>query len=709
MSKMFHEGPLLSKLDKLIAEHQTERLLPEVLSRVPDDRLSEWLWDAFRRRVLPDDYLLRDLVAAHVDKVPIALVASALSNAQSSGEGEMLPGVTTRAFWMLFACCNVGKTDYLRAHARELPRPLERAAWCTVSAVAKTPPPDDITSETREMLPDHVLGGRMDGLDLSFVCAWMGIDTQDLYEPIMSRLDEVDRIHLLTFGCLLYRTPKDALVSLLDRVIITGVQPSWMAWWMNARRGIVDTPVDNLEVFEALRLLLEREPDWMRLASMDQVGLGVAQALIAAGHAVPEALLETAGGSSSSVERWLSVYRTLPLDRLKRLYSELQQQPAHEQAALLRLAPLLGPEYLESGLDETERALLNGECTDRTLAALGAIGAPIVEILSSRIDLLTSKLPKKWDSREFKKFDQVVALRSALAVALGEMASSGQPIAERFDEYWMPTRAVYGARVGDYIYRFFSSDLRKLLAALPDERVRRFLEAWLLFDRAGRYGLDARFKAALPSDKLWLLNAGPSQAAQLQALAFETGLDCSLAVYALVPDLQRRAGTLNTVGAIPRGLERDDWPRIGSEAMEPVLTLDLAGIPELQARWPSARALCLFVDRPSTGFVHAELHPLDEAACAAGLTETGRTFTSEKIMVPPEVFGRKKRTKALKMLREGLDALPARALGMPTFIQESEETSSGFVLQADEWFSGLNLGDSGELYVFEHRSFWQSC
>jgi len=65
--------------------------------------------------------------------------------------------------------------------------------------------------------------------------------------------------------------------------------------------------------------------------------------------------------------------------------------------------------------------------------------------------------------------------------------------------------------------------------------------------------------------------------------------------------------------------------------------------------------------------------------------------------------------EALATLREGISVLPARALGMPFFIQEAGayESGEGFILQAGESFCGLNLGDAGELYVFAGRSFWQ--
>ncbi len=46
--------------------------------------------------------------------------------------------------------------------------------------------------------------------------------------------------------------------------------------------------------------------------------------------------------------------------------------------------------------------------------------------------------------------------------------------------------------------------------------------------------------------------------------------------------------------------------------------------------------------------------------------------------------------------------------GSPRYLQE-DGGSQGFVLQLNESLVSLNLGDSGELYMFTSWAMWQSC
>lgn len=49
----------------------------------------------------------------------------------------------------------------------------------------------------------------------------------------------------------------------------------------------------------------------------------------------------------------------------------------------------------------------------------------------------------------------------------------------------------------------------------------------------------------------------------------------------------------------------------------------------------------------------------------------------------------------------------ARVLGEPMWLQEEEEGDGAFVMQLDESFVDVNLGDCGVLYVFDEGAFWQ--
>jgi hypothetical protein len=51
--------------------------------------------------------------------------------------------------------------------------------------------------------------------------------------------------------------------------------------------------------------------------------------------------------------------------------------------------------------------------------------------------------------------------------------------------------------------------------------------------------------------------------------------------------------------------------------------------------------------------------------------------------------------------------LGARALGSPLWLQSDEDPGSDFLLQFDESFVDVNLGDAGVMYVFVSTAFWQ--
>ena len=717
--KRFREAGLLTKLAKLQADYKSEKMVQEIEARVPEDQVSTWLWDAYGRGVLPEDWAVRAMLAAHLDQVPMDVTASALvSEAVEPGAARMIPGVPMRSLWLLFDCCRDGKAEFLREHVGAWPRPLQLAAWCALAGGAqRIPAPDDVVQEVRAMLPEQVLSGRMHGLDFGQPLDWLGISDTEMQAAIVPRLDEVEKLHVRTFGCLLYNLPRERFLPLVSRLDIDNTQPSWLAWWVGRRLELVDKPDDALAVFEALRPLIEAAPTWMRASALESVGLVIAKAFVEAGQPVPESLLTIVGESSDFVEKWMPVYGSLDPERLRAQRARLLAAlPPYRHANLLPLSGLLGDEEVAAAVKRTEDAITKGNgVTNLETGLLGSIGKAVVAPIARRLDVLTPALPEQVNpyGGEYKKFAAVAGLRSALAVALGEAAQSGEEIDERYDDYLMPTAAVYGSHHDDHVHRFLMSDsnrMQKLFGALPDQRVRRFIEAWTAFDKSGKHRIKERLERVLPESRHALMRQGPSQAERLGGLAAETGLACTMPIYVLDKDESRQKGSLNTLKARPNGLDDARWPRAGKAKMEAALSLDLATIPELGARWPWARALCLFVDHPDRGFRDAELVKLDAKACESGFAEEGHTFSVEKVMVPPEVFGeREGLSEALETLREGLGALSARALGMPFFIQEAGgyESGEGFILQADGWFTELNLGDAGDVYVFAGGAFWQ--
>lgn len=715
----FREPALLAKIEKLLGDYKAEKAVQEIRSRVPEAELGGWLWSVYGRGLLPDHWAMNDLLVGSVRSAPWETVSAALASESALGAGPtFLPGVPARSQRILQSACGADMGPHLREHLAEAPRHLQLGVWGALGAHGADVPPE-VRAEVLSLLPDHVLSGRMEGLELGQVCGWFKLAPQELYSAIAGRLGEVKQIHLLTFGVVLFQMPKDELLPILDRLVIADIQPSWIEWWVGRRREAVDSPRDNLAVFEALRGLLQKAADWQRTSCLDRVALNVAKAQIEAGESLPDWLLEVETDQTDFADRWMPVYRTLPVERVRALRDKLLGSlVGYRKAYVMPLAALLGEEEVRAAIAQTEHAISTGtSVTNQETGLLGAIGGPVVKPLAARIGELLPALPRGVNAygHEYKKFAVVAGLRSALMIALGKVAAAGEPIDEAMDEHLLPTDQLYWQHHDDHVCRFLSSDThqaRALFGALPEDRVQRFARAWLEYDRSGRHNIEARLRHLIPEERHALLEQLPSQVERLRKLAADTGLPCSLSIYALTKEERRREGALNTIGASPLGLEADGaWPLAREERMEAVLSLDLKEIPELQARWPVARALCFFVDRPDHGFEDSALVPMTEAQCAAGFSKEGSTFTVEEIRVPPEVFGPEEgRSEALETLRDGIAVLEARALGAPFLIQDAWacESSEGFVLEAGESFTGLNLGDVGALYVFEREAFWQS-
>lgn len=140
---------------------------------------------------------------------------------------------------------------------------------------------------------------------------------------------------------------------------------------------------------------------------------------------------------------------------------------------------------------------------------------------------------------------------------------------------------------------------------------------------------------------------------------------------------------------------------------EHILTLDLEEIPELKPRFPDARAISLFAPDPEhgDGWDAAELRAIPAGATApAGKNP----LTVMPIEVPTAIFESRacQDQPTLKEIRGLVFNQPGYVLGEPMYIQD-DEGGFDFVMQLAEQIGGLNLGDSGSLYVFEHGSFMQ--
>ena len=177
-------------------------------------------------------------------------------------------------------------------------------------------------------------------------------------------------------------------------------------------------------------------------------------------------------------------------------------------------------------------------------------------------------------------------------------------------------------------------------------------------------------------------------------------------------------GHFNQVGGVPAGFTQETWPKIDPddddpEPMEFLFMVDLATIPELAAAYPDKRALAMFIDSADSNEAYNPdneeclLIALDETELAQprleespGIERTEQPYELYRIEVPVSAFGDSGE------LHDLVWRLPARFLGEPIWIQDAEHWGD-LLLQFDESFVPMNLGDCGVMYVFDDAQFWQ--
>ncbi len=181
--------------------------------------------------------------------------------------------------------------------------------------------------------------------------------------------------------------------------------------------------------------------------------------------------------------------------------------------------------------------------------------------------------------------------------------------------------------------------------------------------------------------------------------------------------------TLNRVGGRPFGVTAETWPLKDDDAdspMQHMLTLDLDTVPAIrQAYKDEVRAVSLFVRNPGNNKAwtpnnaDTEVMALtrDEAAEFEGELPTGgenaHGFAVHEVEVPVGAFtvpydG----DEELRRVRGAIYTANAWGGGQPMWLQ-GDDYFGVFVMQFDEGFVPMNLGDCGIMYVFADTAFWQ--
>jgi len=172
---------------------------------------------------------------------------------------------------------------------------------------------------------------------------------------------------------------------------------------------------------------------------------------------------------------------------------------------------------------------------------------------------------------------------------------------------------------------------------------------------------------------------------------------------------------LNRIGGLPPGVTADEWPTCNDEPMVHLFTLDLATMPELRQQLGGKRTFSFFMASPEMneayepGNDQTAVVMLDDAQVGAEgeapedtVVRDTQYFEPVRVEVPSRVF-----FAGGGELYKAIYGAHARVLGDPIWLQSEEDGGGTFVMQLDEGFVDVNLGDMGVLYVYDDGGFWQ--
>jgi hypothetical protein len=193
------------------------------------------------------------------------------------------------------------------------------------------------------------------------------------------------------------------------------------------------------------------------------------------------------------------------------------------------------------------------------------------------------------------------------------------------------------------------------------------------------------------------------------------------------------ASVVSRVGPTAIGVPRERGPLdLDGDPMRHMMTLRLADVPELAARFPGKLALAVFLADDGGHAYEADSDDaavllLDESDLAHGeLRLTGsddeeddddldayvsaetRPFVATAVDVPLAALQPEEgASKALRKLHEQIEGIPGRIGGPPGWFRD-EGHDGGFVLQFDDDFETLPVQGQARLYVFDDTALWQT-
>lgn len=265
-----------------------------------------------------------------------------------------------------------------------------------------------------------------------------------------------------------------------------------------------------------------------------------------------------------------------------------------------------------------------------------------------------------------------------------------------------------------------------VLGAMPSQRRRAILGAWIEADATGALGI-REWLAALPARVQADSPNAPSTRELVARLARASGRRAATTIYLL-----ERAGaddthpTLRAAASSIRGLDPSRVPTRRGTPLEHVITFDFEHLPAMRAVMnashdgpafsDSAAGVAFFVRSGGAWSPDNDdvvLVPLTRDELAAG-HEGGVTFRASAVEVPAETFvsATRRSDPALQRLWDALSLAPGIALGAGRYIQGETDTygvEESFVFDADARLVPIDMGDAGVFHGFAFGGYLESC
>lgn len=179
---------------------------------------------------------------------------------------------------------------------------------------------------------------------------------------------------------------------------------------------------------------------------------------------------------------------------------------------------------------------------------------------------------------------------------------------------------------------------------------------------------------------------------------------------------EKTENSYNQTGGNSKGIAKKDYPSFQNEPMTHVLTLDLSNLPILAKRFDNdIQTLSLFISdldhNQAFEPYNAETHTIASKKSDLKKKPTKGDFKAYEVKVPTIVFYQtddrdRELSDAEEDIRSFIYQLHAWYGPYPIWLQYPEPGNK-FIMQFDEAFVSMNLGDSGVFYWFDDTGFWQ--